>query len=88
MVHFFGLRCMCVEEFLLEQCQRIFLIQSSVVLEEIMNIIRRVLQEERNWCDGKIYEAVIRPLVNILGSRERMVELLVGFVAMENAQTW
>lgn len=36
---------------------------------------------DRHWCDGKIFETVLKLLVDVLDSQEQMVEICIGFVS-------
>ncbi|GLJ50095.1 hypothetical protein SUGI_1065490 [Cryptomeria japonica] len=38
------------------------------------------LNLDRHWCDALVLEAVLLPLVDIIESKERVVELLIGFL--------
>ncbi|GLJ54924.1 hypothetical protein SUGI_1179220 [Cryptomeria japonica] len=77
MVHHFSLNCLCQEESLEEQCDRLFDIdgdgQSAIVA-----IVQNGLSEDRHWCDGHIYEIVLCLLVDVMPSKEAVVEICPG----------
>lgn len=48
--------------------------------ETIQGLMGMTLNFNMHWCDALIYEAAVFPLVGIIDSRERSVELMCGFV--------
>lgn len=57
----------------------------------LVDLVLGALKVDYHWYDDKVYEIVLEPLVDVIGSWDRMVELCNGFVmpanapAMENA---
>lgn len=79
MGHHFGLSCMCHEEQLAEQCDRLFHIDVDGQAP-IVTIVEEALNKERHWCDGFIYETILCLLVDVLPSKEACIEKMDGFI--------
>lgn len=65
MVHRFGLSCLCREETLEAQCERLFDIdiEGQTAIQGILN---DAFSEDRHWCDNFIYEIILCLLVDVL----------------------
>ncbi|GLJ52297.1 hypothetical protein SUGI_1112400 [Cryptomeria japonica] len=85
MVHRFGLSCLCCEESLEAQCERLFDIDTEGQ-NAIHGLLEDVFSKERHWCDGYIYEPIPYLLVDVLSSKEACMQKMVGFVSEEDAE--
>ncbi|GLJ07795.1 hypothetical protein SUGI_0074190 [Cryptomeria japonica] len=72
MAHYFGVSCMCGEETLEEQCERLF--DTDVEGQDaIRGLMVEVLSGKRHCCDGYVYKEVLTILVDILTSKEKCI---------------
>ncbi|GLJ49079.1 hypothetical protein SUGI_1035360 [Cryptomeria japonica] len=85
MVHRFGLSCLCREETLEAQCERLFDIDIEGQ-RAIKGVLDDAFNEERHRCDGYVYEIILCLLVDVLSSKEACVEKLEGFVRKEDVE--
>lgn len=85
MVHHFGLSCMCRDESFQVQYRRLFLMDESV-LDAIWRLVASILGGGRHWCDNFIYEVVIFPMIDILGSKEVCIQRIDGFIHAMDGQ--
>lgn len=83
MAYFGNVGCMNCEETLDAQLCNLF-ISEEYVYEVIKGLIEITLNFEWHWCDSTVYEVVLMPLVDIIESRERAMELLCSFVKPVN----
>lgn len=58
MVHRFRLSCLCREESLEDQCDRLFNVEAEGI-NAIVALINAVWNPGRHWCDSYIYETVL-----------------------------
>lgn len=52
----------------------------DVAYDAMEGLVGVVLNHQRHWCDSKIFEATLLPVVDVLESSEMLVGLLGGFV--------
>ncbi|GLJ30420.1 hypothetical protein SUGI_0602070 [Cryptomeria japonica] len=77
---FFGsISCVNYEEDLRGQLQNLFF-TVDVAYDAMEGLIGVALNHQRHWCDSKVLEATLIPVVDVLESSEIMVGLLGGFV--------
>lgn len=79
MVHRFGLNCLCREESLEDQCDRLFNVEAERI-NAIVALSNAVWSSGRHWCDGYIYETVLGLSVDVLPSKEAVITKIPGFV--------
>lgn len=83
MAYFDNIGCMNCEETLDAQLRNLF-ISEDHAYDAIKGLVGITLNFERHWCDSNVYEVVLMPLVDIIEYRERVMELLCGFVKPVN----
>ncbi|XP_059070566.1 uncharacterized protein LOC131074842 [Cryptomeria japonica] len=79
MAYFGNISCVNYEEDLCGQLQNLFY-SVDVIYDAMEGLVGVVLNHQRHWCDSKIFEATLLPVVDGLESCEMMVGLLEGFV--------
>ncbi|GLJ06422.1 hypothetical protein SUGI_0038710 [Cryptomeria japonica] len=79
MAHFGDISCVNCDNGLDLQLRNLF-ITEDVVYDAMRGMTDISLSLDRHWCDAFIYGVVLPPLVDIIESGERSVELLNGFV--------
>ncbi|GLJ23000.1 hypothetical protein SUGI_0433930 [Cryptomeria japonica] len=77
---FFGdVSCVNCEEDLRGQLHNLFF-TVDMAYDAMEGLVGVVLNLQRHWCDSKVLEATLIPMVDVLESKEKMVEFLGGFV--------
>lgn len=79
MAHFGDVSCVNCSNALGTQLRNLFFTE-DFVYDAIRGLISIGLNFERHWCDATVLEAVIMPLIDVIESGERAVELFYGFV--------
>ncbi|GLJ32282.1 hypothetical protein SUGI_0649680 [Cryptomeria japonica] len=56
------------------------------VLDAVWRLVATILGGGRHWCDSFVYEAVICPIIDILGSKEVRIQRIDSFIRAMDGQ--
>ncbi|GLJ55658.1 hypothetical protein SUGI_1195350 [Cryptomeria japonica] len=80
MALFAAMNCMNCEESIERHGLDLFNTEEDIYIV-ILEMVGVSLDLERHWCNGFIYGAMLAPMVDVLESNERCLELIGGLVA-------